>query len=675
MKIKTIFLVLVSLMGLLGGVYVVGNIVFSHKTPLRRSVDVQGDPQTAIRINIDQEYSDIVKSFNQQDYEQVINLSHKFLRTYPRSHFSANVLFKIAESYYRLGELPKARAGYQRVVKDFPGSQMAQFAGIKLDLLGKVGSGSSMDSFLKLETPENGYQECRDLYKGRDFDRAVSGFESFLQKYPNSELASNAQYWLAECYYAKDDFRKAKREFERVLENYPGSRKTPSANRKILMSGQKLSQQDSEKKLKQVYERLYAMYQKKDYRGAISGFKAFAEKYPTSSFTPNAYYWIAECYYAAADYQDGVYKNTLINLKQAKNYFDLVIRKFPANEKAIDARTKLGKVEMITHYVKARKAYLDQDYNEAIKNFKIYLNRFPNTYLAANCRYWAGICYFDQNQYRRAIAELKMVQKDYPKHHKAKDAGVKIDEIRKLLGETGDESSEVLGDETSNLNAIKISFQNRNFPKLVRLGEKFLKDFSDSKSIIDVNLMVGEGYFKQKDYAKAAPYFEKVLDCGNKSIEDLAKKRYQRCKEEIGQFSDSDVNAGDGVSFAARELARGIKSCKSGDWDAGLFAFLPLRAKFASDSPESITLSYWIGRAYFEQKQAERAKFYLIRVDADRLDRVDRESYYYCLALACYELGDIQEAISANQRYLQEFNDNDFHYQEMLQMRSNLQRN
>ena len=207
MSIKTIFLTLVGLLGLLGGVYFVADVVFSHNTPSRsRVLDVGEDPQNTVRIDVDKEYSDIVSSFNQQDYQQVINLSHKFLRTYPRSHFSANVLFKIAESYYRLGDLSKARAGYQRVVQDFPGSQMAQFAGIKLDLLGKVGTESSMDSFLKLETPEKGYQECRDLYKGRDFDRAIKGFENFLQKYPNSELASNAQYWLAECYYAQDDF-------------------------------------------------------------------------------------------------------------------------------------------------------------------------------------------------------------------------------------------------------------------------------------------------------------------------------------------------------------------------------------------------------------------------------------------------------------------------------------
>ncbi len=672
MSIKNIFLVLVGLLGLLGGVYVVGNIVFSHRTPSRTSVDVQEDPQTAIRINVDQEYSDIVKSFNQQDYEQVINLSHKFLRTYPRSHFSANVLFKIAESYYRLGDLPKARIGYQRVVKDFPGSQMAQFAGIKLDLLGKVGTESSMDNFLKLETAENGYQECRDLYKGRDFDRAITGFESFLRKYPNSDLASNAQYWLAECYYAKDDFRKAKREFERVLENYPGSRKTPSANRKILMSGQKLAQQDAELKLKQVYDRLYVMYQKKDYRGAISGFKAFVEKYPTSRFTPNAYYWIAESYYAAADYQDGVYKNTLINLRHAKNYFELVIRKFPANEKAIDARTKVGKVEMITHYVKARKAYLVKDYTEAIKNFKIYLNRFPNTYLAANCRYWAGICYFDQKQYQRAIAELKRVQKDYSKHHKAKDAGSKIEEIRKLLGDTGDETLEEFEDETSALNSVKILFQTRNYPKLVKMGEFFLKSFPNNEDIIDVTFMVGEGYFQQKNYSNAIGYFKKILESNaEQSQEKVIKQRYEKCKQMLAPNSYNG-NSADAPQLAASELARGINLCKNGAWDDGLLVFLPLRAKFATNSQESILLYYWMGRSYFEQRQLERAKYYLNRVDADRLDSQDRESFYYCFASACYDLGNMQEAASANQRYLQEFSQSSTHYQEMQEMSTRL---
>ncbi len=674
MSIKTIFLTLVGLLGLLGGVYFVADVVFSHNTPSRsRVLDVGEDPQNTVRIDVDKEYSDIVSSFNQQDYQQVINLSHKFLRTYPRSHFSANVLFKIAESYYRLGDLSKARAGYQRVVQDFPGSQMAQFAGIKLDLLGKVGTESSMDSFLKLETPEKGYQECRDLYKGRDFDRAIKGFENFLQKYPNSELASNAQYWLAECYYAQDDFRKAKREFERVLENYPGSRKTPSANRKILMTGQKLAQQDSERKLKQVYDRLYGMYQKKDYRGAISGFKAFIQKYPNSNYTPNAYYWIAECYYAASDYQDGVYKNTLINLRQAKTYFDAVIRKFPASEKAIDARTKTRKVDMISLYVKARKAYLADDLAGAIKNFKTYLNRYPKSYLAANCRYWAGVCYFDQQQYRRAIAELKKVQKDYPKHHKAKDAGIKIAEIREILGESEDpQALSVSDDEQSAFNKIRVSWANKNFASVIENGEKFLQKFPEARGIAEVQFLVGESYFNQKRFAKAVGYFEKVLNSDNESIKKIAQKRYRECQVALGQIPEGGSSAAANGLQKSKELAQGIQLCQEGDWDGGLIKLFPLRASFAQDSKQGVDLQHWIGRCYFEQKEFKKARFYLSRVDVGRLDKENRESHLYSLAFACYNSGDLSEAKKANQSYLQEFKLGNKNYRTMLDLKSRL---
>lgn len=74
-----------------------------------------------------------------------------------------------------------------------------------------------------------GYQ---DMISGA-YQSAIISFKNFLQKYPNSELADNAQYWIGECYYAQGEQEKAIIELEKVLNNYPQGNKVSSSIYKL----------------------------------------------------------------------------------------------------------------------------------------------------------------------------------------------------------------------------------------------------------------------------------------------------------------------------------------------------------------------------------------------------------------------------------------------------------
>jgi tol-pal system protein YbgF len=73
------------------------------------------------------------------------------------------------------------------------------------------------------------YQAAFELLKEQRYDDAAMAFEQFLESYPDSQLADNAQYWLAESYYVTDQFEEALNEFDVVIEQYPRSRKVPDA--------------------------------------------------------------------------------------------------------------------------------------------------------------------------------------------------------------------------------------------------------------------------------------------------------------------------------------------------------------------------------------------------------------------------------------------------------------
>ena len=73
------------------------------------------------------------------------------------------------------------------------------------------------------------YQAAFELLKEQRYEPAAMAFEQFLVTYPDSELADNAQYWLAESHYVTQQFTKALDEFKVVIDRFPESRKVPDA--------------------------------------------------------------------------------------------------------------------------------------------------------------------------------------------------------------------------------------------------------------------------------------------------------------------------------------------------------------------------------------------------------------------------------------------------------------
>ena len=73
------------------------------------------------------------------------------------------------------------------------------------------------------------YQAAFELLKQQRYEPAAMAFQQFLVSFPDSQLADNAQYWLAESYYVTDQFDEALKQFSIVINQYPDSRKVPDA--------------------------------------------------------------------------------------------------------------------------------------------------------------------------------------------------------------------------------------------------------------------------------------------------------------------------------------------------------------------------------------------------------------------------------------------------------------
>ena len=101
------------------------------------------------------------------------------------------------------------------------------------------------------------YEAAFDLIKAKDFDKASQAFAAFLRKYPNSQYAGNAQYWLGEVNLAKGDLQGAGQAFARVSQTYPSHAKVPDSLFKLADVEQRLGNSD---KAKGILQQVIAQY-------------------------------------------------------------------------------------------------------------------------------------------------------------------------------------------------------------------------------------------------------------------------------------------------------------------------------------------------------------------------------------------------------------------------------
>lgn len=93
--------------------------------------------------------------------------------------------------------------------------------------------------------PRADYDDAYSLAVNGDYSGAEQGFRTFLESYPDSELAPNAQYWLGESLLAQQDYRGAADAFLKTYTDHPGNDKSPDSLLKLGVSLRGLGESDA----------------------------------------------------------------------------------------------------------------------------------------------------------------------------------------------------------------------------------------------------------------------------------------------------------------------------------------------------------------------------------------------------------------------------------------------
>lgn len=88
-------------------------------------------------------------------------------------------------------------------------------------------------------------------------DDAITAFQNFVKKYPDSTYVPNANFWLGQLYYSKGKKDDAAYYFASVVKNFPKSPKAPDAMYKV---GLIMQEKGDTAKAKAVYQQVVAKY-------------------------------------------------------------------------------------------------------------------------------------------------------------------------------------------------------------------------------------------------------------------------------------------------------------------------------------------------------------------------------------------------------------------------------
>ncbi len=189
-----------------------------------------------------------------------------------QSHELKNLKSRQRDQYLdldtRLGELQKPVTQVAEPIPAIvaPVDEAANANGLAAVTGGNISAlDSAASSPVSIPSPEpepavddkTAYQMAFTHLKDLRYTEAAESFYNFLETYPQSPLAGNAEYWLGESYYVTQNYNYALESFQRLLEKYPESKKAPDAWLKI---GYTYYEMDNHQKAADILQRVKQQY-------------------------------------------------------------------------------------------------------------------------------------------------------------------------------------------------------------------------------------------------------------------------------------------------------------------------------------------------------------------------------------------------------------------------------
>jgi TolA-binding protein len=215
----------------------------------------------------------------------------------------------------------------------------------------------------------------------RELARIVNLLNDFTKNYPNTNLAVNAEFNIANLYMVKEEYDNARAQLQSIINKYRQSE--PICAEATFLIGNSYQAHDKwdlalqqYKGIMQEYPRtprgldipiyIAKYYEKKyqpdkmiaAYQDAIAHYKALSDKYPDSPFALNVDTLVGQCYIALKDWQNAIntFNGMLENYKGKTNLDAVMLDMAIIYQKGLKEKVKAKEIleRLIQDYPKSK---------------------------------------------------------------------------------------------------------------------------------------------------------------------------------------------------------------------------------------------------------------------------------------------------------------------------------
>lgn len=425
--------------------------------------------------------------FEQKKFRQAITAFDNFIAESPNVAEKLEASLRKADCYFYLRDYENATKIYASLSEDKKNQRLAEYAAFQLALA---------------------YIQRGEITRG------IEHLKNFLNKFPGSIYSEVVQFNIAWAYFTNEQFTKANDEFNVFLSKYPESQLMP---RVLLNKGD-------------------AFYNLNEYDSSIVYYRRVIEEYPSSLLRSDAINGLQFAYQAQGKSSEAISVIEDLIAKQSENTAseDLLIRKADilfeqgnfgqaANEylKIIGLQTS-DLIQAKSLYQLGRCFEYENNPQKSAEYFNLVIKKYPASDFAPQSALSLAYLLQKQKQYKEAIYYLQLFETDYQSSPLVWEARYNLGVAllnQKELDNAKKQFEKVIGLAPSN---EVFAFRSRLQIARMLQNRKFYSASNDTLTVIINNLnddiaaeallLMGENYLFLKDPKSALDAFNQVVE-------------------------------------------------------------------------------------------------------------------------------------------------------------------
>jgi len=567
------------------------------------------------------------------------------LDKYPKSDLRPAMLLELGRERLALGRFNEAAADFDRLVSKYPKSDLVgearRLACFALHRAGRYDESlKRCERFLK-ENPKSRWAEevellaAENLFLSKNYAEAAKRYDAFIRRYPKSKQLEKARLRRGAAFHAQGRYDEAV-EALKDLADRPTTDPVLLQSRYIVADA--LFQQ---RKFKEAipYLRSFvggaarrapnrddallklavALRETGDRNGAVAAFDKLVGECPASPLVARALFEAGQTFFDAKDYAKAAERfgavlerkdspSTLAaaacyNLgciaagekkwNEAAGWFARVAGKFPAYERAADARVQQAVALIKTGRFKDAEAILRKflekhpDHKaadlarfnlgfalaktgrdrEAADQFEQLLKRSPKSPLADRALYEAAWAYKRLKRADRARSAYRRLLERFPRSSLADSASLELAELE-FEAKNYDAAVALLEPLVGRVKDADLRqralyrlgwcrFERGEFDRAAEQFERLVKEYPKSSLAPAADYQAGEALFRTKQFERAAAHYERIVRQYPKfNLYQESMVRLAECQARLERFAESQKTCSDFLAkFPASKLA------------------------------------------------------------------------------------------------------------------------